>query len=219
MAYLRDWRKLAVVAVLVLVGLAAGRLASQAVQAKKSALCLYRMRVLSLVVQTYTMDWDERLPLATNWCAAIEPYAHRHPPVPDDRLPALKLLDSEVAQLIGAAGGPEALFQCPSRRSARCSFGYNSALAGTHTADIGGAAGRAIRDMQANATPEMSRGEHAVGVVLLFESEAGWNAHGDLRAVSWGRHPNEGRDRANFAFLDGSARACTAREVAARPGQ
>ena len=72
-------------------------------------------------------------------------------------------------------------FVCPKARHLRCGYAYNSALAG----------------MRYEALADPGR------AVLIFESDAGWNAHGGPELL-----PEQPRHQSdNYAFADGHARA------------
>jgi hypothetical protein len=161
----------------------------------------------------YTADWD-RLPLADSWCDAALPYAEARPG--EETLEGvggsfvltgrqLGLSDGSVRTYFGtgypdreeweekyaAITGPE-LLKCPEARSAECGYAFNSALSG----------------LSEGAVSEPSR------VVLLFESDARWNATGGESSIAWGRHPRAGSDSAIVVFFDGSASPRTRAELA-----
>ena len=69
--------------------------------------CAMNVKQLSMAVEVYKADWDERMPLAGNWSDALETYLEK----------------------------PE-VFVCPEAREARSGYAYNLGVAGINTAGI-----------------------------------------------------------------------------------
>jgi len=57
-------------------------------------------------MRMYSSDWDDRLPVKSNWCDALGPYVKR--------------LDD----------APQSVFQCPSLPTERSGYAYNASLSG-----------------------------------------------------------------------------------------
>lgn len=97
------------------------------------------------------------------------------------RFPSPDRWDEQYSKLAGPM-----LYRCPEVASRECGYAYNGGLSALPSG--------ALRDDRE--------------VVLLFESDLGWNGQGGAEAVCWGRHHREEGDRANAAFVDGHVTAC-----------
>ncbi len=98
-----------------------------------------------------------------------------------DRLPPASTWCDALLPLAGPAA-----FQCPLRAGQRCGYAFNQALSGKKLGEV---------------NPRM---------VLLFESDTGWNGTGDARQLAPHGHPSQA---VNVAFADFSVQQVKLSEV------
>ena len=104
----------------------------------------------------------------------IDDYAKKH----DDRLPT----NSKWCDILSDSGGDIDLeiFTCPAMPNAKCSYAFNNNLDGLKLSDIPG------------------------DVVLLFETNGGWNISGGRELLSMNNHE---RRTCTILFADGTVEA------------
>jgi prepilin-type processing-associated H-X9-DG protein len=127
-------------------------------QAKSKAMsinCMNNLKQLALGVRMYSSDNKDTFPVAAKWCDAINSYV-----------------------------GTPRVFVCPTQPTARCSYAFNTKLAGL-TED--------------KVNPQ---------TVLIFESDAGWNGAGGAELAVPHHKP-----RLNVAFADGHVELVAAEKL------
>jgi hypothetical protein len=117
-----------------------------------SRICLSNVKNISLALQMYLADNDDRLPPAGGWCDRIDEYMWTRD-----------------------------VYRCEQAEELDCAFAYNAALGGVSLASLS------------------NRAE----TVVIFESDAGWNAVGGRELL-----PDEPRHLGgdHYGFADGFAR-------------
>lgn len=157
------------------------RVPERVMEVSEGSDCINNMKHLALGLIMYSNDWDEMLPPADRWSEAISPYIKS-----------------------------TSLYVCPQAPQLRCGYALNRVIAGKREDMTSGnpkaaprpGLGDTLRGALGNETPSKA----AVGavepaqVVMLFESDRGWNGSGGPEALPKVPRHNGGDF---YAFWDG----------------